>query len=598
MPVCSACHREASDGESICAGCGAVLPDQGEPVAPLVGATIAEKYFVHQLLGRGGMADVYKATDLESERQVALKVLRKSSLSNTEGVRRFEREAEAAARLRHPNSIELIDFGTEEDGSVYLAMEFIPGRTLARLLVEEAPLPGPRVVHIAAQILAALGEAHTLGIIHRDLKPANVMLDPLRDGTDFVKVVDYGIATLSEKAAAESRLTQQGMVYGTPAYMSPEQIRGETLDARSDLYSVGVMLFEMLSGSLPFEAPTPMAIAAKHLTDAPPRLTQRLKAAAITPELDALVDRALRKDREKRPASAEAMREELLSCLALYPETVRSPPVRELPATQVFDSAKVITSSSSRMAAVPARSRVPDTGAIRRKRRWRVALASLMAASAASASVLLATRHRGEASQEAQGIASLPPPQQLPHLAPLPRDGMEKREPLAIVAPTPELPRANPPTPEREKVVEAPPQRPARPVPAASPAFPSSPSSKDKKRAKPSDRYAKLVAAPPPVRVPPAPPPTHAPPIKVNRGELNSVSTPPAGTGDGVLVLEASPWAEMSLDGTPLGETPREVRIGAGTYVIRAVHPELGEKRDRVTVRPGERKLWAASFSP
>src|SRR6266545_3935182 len=165
----------------------------------LVGTTIAGKYFVHQLLGRGGMGDVYKATLLGPDRPVALKLLSKGS-SDPTLPRRFEREVAAASRLRHPNAIEVVDFGETSDGSPYLAMEFVPGHTLAQVISAEAPLPPARAVHLLAQVLAALADAHANGVIHRDLKPANVMIDPLRDAAGFVKVLDFGIATLGERS--------------------------------------------------------------------------------------------------------------------------------------------------------------------------------------------------------------------------------------------------------------------------------------------------------------------------------------------------------------------------------------------------------------
>src|SRR6266545_4065017 len=231
----------------------------------LVGTTIAGKYFVHQLLGRGGMGDVYKATLLGPDRPVALKLLSKGS-SDPTLPRRFERELAAASRLRHPNAIEVVDFGETSDGSPYLAMEFVPGHTLAQVIAAEAPLTPARAVHLLAQVLAALADA-----------------------AGFVKVLDFGIATLGESSQrGEAPLTGRDMVYGTPAYMSPEQIRGEPLDARSDLYSAAVMLFEMLSGVPPFDAPTPMAIAAKHLIDPAPRLSERRPGVAVPPALEAL----------------------------------------------------------------------------------------------------------------------------------------------------------------------------------------------------------------------------------------------------------------------------------------------------------------------
>ncbi|OFX20896.1 MAG: hypothetical protein A2V77_24625 [Anaeromyxobacter sp. RBG_16_69_14] len=503
---------------------------------------MAGKYFVHQLLGRGGMADVYKATQLGGDRVVALKILRASTLPD-EGALRFQREIAAASRLRHRNSIEVLDFGTAEDGTIYLAMEFVPGRTLAHAIANEAPLAGQRAVHIAAQILEALGEAHALGIVHRDLKPANVMLDPLRDGTDFVKVVDFGIAMLRDQGSAEPRLTQQGMVYGTPAYMSPEQIRGEPLDARSDLYSVGVVLFELLTGALPFEAPSPIAVAARHLTDRAPRMAQVRPDRPIAHAIEALVARALEKDRALRPASAAAMRAAMMDTLT---ESERAPPRRELPATVLFRSSTVVAPARLETAA-PSREPVPD----RRRRALAVALA--LTAAALAAALPTALRHaraRTQAHEEAPTPATIATP-----LAPA-TPASATDPPVATVA-VPHPPAA---------LVE-------RPAPAAA-------SAPRPSRGRPPPRREATLA------------------IRFVRGELNSVSTPPAATGDGVLVLQATPWAEMTLDGKSLGETPREVRLQAGTYVVRAVHPEFGTREERVSVHAGERKMWMGSFAP
>ncbi len=537
MAACSECHSPIPDDAWACSTCSTPVAFTGSVgPGPLIGTKVAGKYFVHHLLGRGGMADVYKATQLGDDRAVALKVLRPSALPD-EGTRRFQREAAAASRLRHRNSIEVLDFGTAEDGVVYLAMEFVPGRTLARAIADEAPLAGCRVVHIAAQVLDALGEAHVLGIVHRDLKPANVMLDPLRDGTEFVKVVDFGMALLRDQGRPEPRFTQQGMVCGTPAYMSPEQIRGERLDARSDLYSVGVMLFEMLTGTLPFEAPSPMAVAARHLTDPAPRMSQVRPDRPIAHEIEALVARTLEKDRALRPVSAAAMREALVAAL---PESGQGLPRRELPATLPFPSSAVV---------LPGRLEAGAPGPDPRRRRAALAAAlALVMVVAFATAVSTALRHARAHSTQAQ-------------------------------APSPE---AVTPAPAIPPVSAAP--------PAATVAAPRSPAVLERRPA------AAPLTPPPGGRATPRREVALA--IRLVRGELNSVSTPPAATGDGVLVLQATPWAQVALDGRPLGETPREVRLQAGIYVVRAVHPELGVREERVSVRAGERETWMGSFAP
>ena len=497
----------------------------GDDAQSLVGTTIAGKYFVQELLGRGGMGDVYKATLLGLDRPIALKLLAARGFRADPALgRRFEREAAASSRLRHPNTIEVVDFGAAEDGSLYLAMEFVPGRTLAQVIADEAPLSAASAAHLLAQVLAALSDAHARGIIHRDLKPANVMVDPLRDPAGFVKVVDFGIATLADGAAeADERLTGQGMVYGTPAYMSPEQIRGEPLDPRSDLYSAGVMLFEMLSGVLPFEAPTPMAVAARHLADRAPRLSERRPDVRVLPAVEALVARALEKDPARRPPSAGAMREELAAAIATASGRPRTPPARELPPTAPLSQ---LSAGSGPLA--------------RRRRRVGVAgVTGLVVAAAIGLALLFAGRGAGGAPTRAAGYPGAPTATAI-------------RIPTAIPTPTPT----------------------AIPTPAATAA-------------------ARLESRPPP------PPRRTAPPvIRLERGELGSIPTPPAATGDGVLVLVATPWADVAVGGVGLGETPREVRVPAGRYTVRAVHPELGVREDRVVVGAGERKLWAARFEP
>ena len=319
MAICGKCHREAPDGALFCSFCGTTIRPataEGEAADPLIGQTISGKYFVHQLLGRGGMGEVYKATHLTLDRPVVLKLLKKSFLSDPSIVQRFHREARAASRLNHPNSITIIDFGQTEDGTLFMAMEYLSGRSLSRVIAEDQPIPETRVVHIASQILAALAEAHALGIIHRDLKPENVMLESRRDESDFVKVLDFGIAKLNEPGDGAGRLTQAGIVCGTPGYMSPEQVRGDELDARSDLYSVGIILYEMLTGRLPFDADTPMGLVTKHLVEAPPPLGVRKPGLHVSPGLEGLVLRCLAKDRTERPTTAEEMRAALLAWVA------------------------------------------------------------------------------------------------------------------------------------------------------------------------------------------------------------------------------------------------------------------------------------------
>jgi serine/threonine protein kinase len=276
----------------------------------MTGKIIAEKFYIMEQLGEGGMGQVYKARHLALDKLVCVKILRQSLITNATLVSRFEREAKAASRLRHPNSIQVLDFGTFEKGGFYIVMEYVNGRDLAATLAEEWPLTEMRVCHIASQVLGALAAAHAAQVIHRDLKPENVMLEKLADDPDYVKVLDFGIAKLL--VPDEPGLTRGDLVCGTPQYMSPEQATGAPIDGRSDLYAVGVILYRMVTGFLPFEGRNPMDFLTKHATEKPmpPRL--RRPDAQISPELERLILRSLEKDPALRPQTAEDFRRELM----------------------------------------------------------------------------------------------------------------------------------------------------------------------------------------------------------------------------------------------------------------------------------------------
>jgi serine/threonine protein kinase len=288
----------------------------------LIGKTIAGKFTVEAYIGAGAMGAVYKAKQIALEKMIAIKVLHRELTTDDAFTSRFKREAKAASRLDHPNSVRVIDFGIEPDGTMYIAMELLDGRDLLRVLVEDWPLSGPRIAGILMQALAALSVAHDMGVVHRDLKPENIMVlagtNDEGQATDVVKVCDFGIAKMtalrSEKISQlGGPLTGQGLVVGTPEYMSPEQGRGDSLDLRSDLYSVGVILFQLLTGRVPFEAESALGIVFKHVTEEPAR------PSSINPTIDlrleAICLKAMSKKREDRHQSAREMRTELRSVL-------------------------------------------------------------------------------------------------------------------------------------------------------------------------------------------------------------------------------------------------------------------------------------------
>lgn len=282
----------------------------GAAADPYIGRAVAGRFLVESLLGQGGMGKVYRAKHLGLDRTVCLKMLRPQLLEDPTVVGRFEREAKAASRLNHQHSIQTLDFGQDEHGTLYIVMEFVNGRDLAKLLNDEFPLGEERIAHLMAQVLSALAEAHENKVVHRDLKPENIMVEVRRDNPDFVKVLDFGIARIQDPELPG--LTRADMVCGTPLYMSPEQATGSEFDGRADLYAVGVILYQLVTRHLPFEGNNPMEILTKHVRDlpVPPRI--RRPEVTVSPEMEALILKALSKEPADRYQSAVEMREALL----------------------------------------------------------------------------------------------------------------------------------------------------------------------------------------------------------------------------------------------------------------------------------------------
>ena len=280
---------------------------------PMIGRMIAGRYKIVGLLGRGGMGAVYKARQPAVQRMIALKVLLKEFTDNETVIKRFHQEALAASRLTHPNTISVYDFGQSDDGILYMAMEMLRGEALADAL-RPGPLSPKRSVHIMRQVCKSLSEAHRNGIIHRDLKPDNIFLTDIQGERDFVKVLDFGVAKLKEYEGKEGTLTQAGMIFGTPKYMSPEQARSADLDARSDIYALGVILYELLMGAPPYTGENPLSILIAHVNETPKPFREFNPNVDVPPALEAVTLRAMAKEANDRPQTVDDLLEMLDAC--------------------------------------------------------------------------------------------------------------------------------------------------------------------------------------------------------------------------------------------------------------------------------------------
>ena len=307
------------------------------------GTVLADRYRIEKLLGQGGMGAVYLAEHVHMRKHFAVKVLHKDMCENPEVVSRFEREAVAAGAITHPNVAAATDFGRLASGAFFLVLEYVPGKSL-REVIDLGPLDAERAKKIAIEILGAVGAAHAKGIIHRDLKPENVMLLEREGDPEFVKVLDFGIAKVEASRAPGQILTQMGAIFGTPDYMAPEQALGETVDARADVYSVGVILYEMLAGTRPFQGGAVTILTQRIVKDAPP-LPDAL-IATLDPALVATVQKLLAKLPVDRYASA-AEASSALEALGRV-SLVVSPP----PSTRLEPGGVLVTGASPAPAAL------------------------------------------------------------------------------------------------------------------------------------------------------------------------------------------------------------------------------------------------------
>jgi serine/threonine protein kinase len=286
----------------------AASPPPPAPPDPYVGVTIEGRYHIESVLGQGGMGVVYLAHHKVIDRRVAIKILRAKLARDKRSTERFLQEAKAASSIGNPHIIDISDFGELPDGSTYFVMEWLDGKPLAMVLEERSALPVMRVIDIARQTADALAAAHQQGIVHRDLKPENIFLVGHGSKEDFVKILDFGVAKVSSGA---SQLTHAGSIVGTPLYMAPEQAMGESVDSRADIYALGVILYEMASGRVPFDADDVVGVLAQHMCQAPVPIRALVPSRDVPPGLEAITLKALAKKPEQRYQTMEELAQDL-----------------------------------------------------------------------------------------------------------------------------------------------------------------------------------------------------------------------------------------------------------------------------------------------
>jgi|GEM_PF-4890833 eukaryotic-like serine/threonine-protein kinase len=350
MRLCKKCGEEFAEEADYCPHDGTALVAQES----LVGSLLAGQFEVRELCGQGAMGQVYRAWQRNTEREVAVKVLRRKLLKDPTIVRRFHREAKAAARLNHTNIISVYMVGDTDDGLPFLVMPYLRGEDLEQACIRSGPMDPQRAVYIAAQIASALNEAHRHNVVHRDLKPENILLTDKHGDPDFAIVLDFGIAKILE-AQDESRLTKTGAIFGTPHFLSPEQASGNPIDHRTDLYALGVILYRMATGELPFDGKSGVEVLVKHLKQkAPP---PRKVNPGISRALEAVINKAMAKDPDARWDSAAAFHDALCALPAGQIVGQKAGRSLSLPPTETpLSTANPPTTARAAAAALPATS--------------------------------------------------------------------------------------------------------------------------------------------------------------------------------------------------------------------------------------------------
>jgi len=496
----------------------------------LMAQLVADRYRVIRKLGEGGMGAVYLAEHVVIEKKIVLKVLAPELACREDLVARFLQEARSASRIGHENVIDISDFGQSAEGFVYIAMEYLEGKDLGQVLQAEGALPWDRVREIVMQICRALRAAHDKGIVHRDMKPENIFLIRREGRPEFVKILDFGIAKIMGLDPKGPRLTRAGMIFGTPEYMAPEQAEGKDADHRADVYALGCIIYHLMTGQTPFVADSFMAMLTKQMMEDPIPPSVRRPDLTITPEMDALVAKALEKDRDKRYQNMAEFREAVSACRGPDKASANLSAVsytREMGGAHARAALDLGNNSprepeaglAPRTSAEDAASEIPDRPGIRStssRPNLKLILAIVGLALGAGGGVLLALHFRGAADPQPAPVV-VPAPAPLPVAAPAPA-------PAPVAAPTPAPIPSPAPAPAAPSAAEPP-----APAPAAMPASAADDTSSPKhgRKANPVHARAPTVAAKsgpgvaaPPASSPakPAPPPL-APGLKPFPGQ-------------------------------------------------------------------------------
>jgi eukaryotic-like serine/threonine-protein kinase len=556
--ICPACHHEIDEGAEVCFDCGHRFVT---PTSVTRGSVIANRYEIQSQLGRGGMGIVFKARDRVLDEDVAIKVLRPEVAQEPELSKRFRSEIKLARKVSHKNVCRIHEYG-EDAGLRYISMEFIDGGDL-RKLIRQAPIQPETAFDLALQIAAGVEAIHEAGVLHRDLKTPNVMVN----AHGVVKLMDFGIAKRTA-ADATAGATGTGQVVGTPEYMSPEQARGGQIDVRSDVYALGIMIFEIFTGDVPFRGDTPLSTLLKHLNEPPPLTGPQ--AARLPPALAPVLERALAKDPERRYPHAGEVARALRG--AQRASGIR-PAASAADEVEVTASVKMATPSVAARRPAPVAPISPPDGAgegrsRRRRALWPLAAAAALGATALVVGLWLRPAPVPPPDPSAISIASSTPPQ--PSIAAT----LPTAPPSAAVAkpesPAPVSPRPRPAVP--------------RAAPSADPRASGGGPQKTARATEPTPSPAPLPTPTPAPTPPPAPTPTPTP---------VPTPQPPAGGAPleekGFLQVTVVPGAELLVDGQSLGQvTSKKVALAPGAHFVRFVHADYLPVQRKITILPGE----------